>query len=202
MGLSLPKELSRINSFSSHLSLQMMPSEIKRHFWQAAALQKEKPCSQRCRGRPGCPSPTPPPRQHPQGRRKPSTPGTFLHTQATGRVPLAVMGAPPGASLPPVMLLQNPYPEISPFKRQKLRAATFTHQQTGTQGPLLLQLRKHEGVASILFWKHQGTFLPPFPPGFPADTISVSIKVAASPGLAVRSQDFMFFTKIHQTTSE
>lgn len=74
LGLSLPKELSRINFFSSHLSLQMMSSEIKRHFWQAAALQEEKPCSQRCSGWPGCPSPIPPPRQHPWGCRKLSTP--------------------------------------------------------------------------------------------------------------------------------
>lgn len=76
LGLSLPKELSRINFFSSHLSLQMMSSEIKRHFWQAAALQEEKPCSQRRSGQPGCPSPAPPPRQHPWGCRKLSTPLT------------------------------------------------------------------------------------------------------------------------------
>lgn len=67
---------------------------------------------------------------------------------APGRVPLAVMGAgsgaPPRASLPPATLLQNPHPNTCTFKRPKLRAATFTYQQTGTQGPLLLQNPAYE----------------------------------------------------------
>lgn len=37
------------------------------------------------------------------------------------------------------------------------------------------------------------------PAEFPSNVISLSIRAAASPGLTVRSRDFVFFTEIHQT---
>lgn len=83
-----------------------------------------------------------------------------------------------------------------------------SYQQTGNQGSLQLLLQPWARTAYKTRTRGLHPFLETprnisvcFPPELPSTTTLFSIKAAASPGLRVRSQDFVFFTEIHQTAS-
>lgn len=83
-----------------------------------------------------------------------------------------------------------------------------SYQQRGNQGSLQLLLQPWARTAYKTRTRGLHPFLETprnisvcFPPEFPSTTALFSIKAAASPGLRVRSQDFVFFTEIHQTAS-